>query len=328
MKKMLIIALLLTLMIFNSVGCTTDTKVRVNEVVHSVFYAPQYVALNQGFFEEEGLEVELSTAWGGDKAATSLMSGHADIALIGPEPTIYTYQQGADNHLISFAQLTQKAGSFLVAREQQSDFKLEDLQGQVVIGNRPGGAPQMVLEDTLRQHNIEPFKDVEIITKLDFSANAPAFKNGMGDYVQLFEPQASQLEKIGAGHVVASLGQLGKQVPYTVYMARKDYLSDHPQVIKKFTAAIYRAQQWIYNHSAVEIAEAVRPSFPNLDFDILVKVIKRYKSQETWAVNPLLERSELERWQSIILEAGELEEKAPYDEIVNTDFARQVIEED
>ncbi|KXS40276.1 MULTISPECIES: ABC transporter substrate-binding protein [unclassified Candidatus Frackibacter] len=325
MKRVLTIGLVIALLLASSMVGIAKTKVRLSEVVHSIFYAPQYVALHKDFFGDEELEVELSTAWGGDKAATTLMANHADIALIGPEPTIYIYQEGADNYLVNFAQLTQRAGSFLVARKPMPNFSLEDVRGKTIIGNRPGGAPEMVMEYTLRHNGIEPFEDVEIITNLDFTANAPAFKNGLGDFVQLFEPKASQLEKMGAGHVVASFGELGGNLPYTVYMARKNYIAENPKVIQKFTDAIYCAQQWTYSHTPEEIAEVIRPSFPNLDFDILVKVIKRYKDQDTWAYNPSLDRSELDYWQDIIIEAGELEEKVDYDNIVNPEFAKNTI---
>ncbi|SJZ37761.1 ABC transporter substrate-binding protein [Selenihalanaerobacter shriftii] len=325
MKRLLTVGLVLMLILTMSSVVLAKTQVRLSEVVHSIFYAPQYVALHNGFFADEGLEIELSTAWGGDKAATSLMSNHADIALIGPEPTIYIYQQGADDYLINFAQLTQKAGSFLLAREPMPDFTLEDVRGKTVVGNRPGGAPEMVMEYTLRHSGIEPFKDVKIITNLDFTANAPAFKNGLGDYVQLFEPKASLLEEMGAGHVVASFGELGDKVPYTVYMARKNYIAENPEVIQKFTNAIYRAQMWTYTHSSEEIAEVIRPFFPNLDFDVLVKVVNRYKEQNTWDQNPILSKAELNHWQNIIIEAGELEKKVDYDVIVNTEFAKKAI---
>lgn len=325
MKKFLTVGLVMVLLVGTSLSGLAATEVRLNEVVHSIFYAPQYVALHKGFFNQEGLEIKLSTAWGGDKAATALMSDHTDIALIGPEPSIYIYQRGADNHPVNFAQLTQKAGSFLLAREPMPNFTLEDVRGKKIIGNRPGGAPEMVMEYVLRHNGIEPFEDVQINTSLDFSSNAPAFKNGLGDFVQLFEPKASKLEEMGAGYVVASFGELGRQVPYTAYMARKDYIASNPEVIQKFTNAIYKAQKWTYNHTAEEIAEVIRPSFSELEDDLLIKVIKRYKDQNTWAQNPILEESELDHWQNIIMEAGELDKKVDYNVIVDTEFAEEAV---
>ncbi|GAB6100758.1 ABC transporter substrate-binding protein [Halanaerocella petrolearia] len=326
MKKLFVFCTVVMLVFSLSITGFAKVKgVKVTEVVHSIFYAPQYVALHKEFFKQEGLNVQLSTAWGGDKAAASLMSNHTDIALVGPEPAIYIYQRGQENHPVNFAQLTQKAGSFLVARKPMPDFSLEDLRGKTIVGNRPGGAPEMVMEYVLRHNGIKPFKDVNIITNLDFTANAPAFKNGLGDFVQLFEPKASQLEKIGAGHVVASFGELGSKVPYTAYMARKNYISDNPLVIQAFTNAIYRAQKWTYEHSAKEIAQVIRPFFPEIEFDILVTVVDRYKKQETWAHNPILHREDFDRWQNIIQEAGELETKVDYKKVVIPKFGRAAI---
>lgn len=304
-----------------------DNKVdvRLLEVVHSIFYAPQYVALTKGYFNEEGINVKLSTAWGGDKAAASLMAGSCDIALIGPEPTIYIYQQGAKDYIINFAQLTNTAGSFLVAREPMPDFKWEDVKGKTIIGNRPGGAPQMVLEYSLKKRGIYPGKDVKVITNLDFTANAGAFVGGLGDFVQLFEPAASTLEAEGKGYVVGSFGVAGGNVPYTVYMAKKSYLEKNPEIIQAFTNAIYRAQRWVATHTAEEIAETIRPFFIDTDRDILVKVVKRYLEQDTWDKNPIIEKEIFEHYEDIIILAGELEEKVPYEVVVNTDFTKKAI---
>lgn len=329
--KRFYVMLMLVLLIFSS--CLTVyaegfTKVRLNEVVHSIFYVPQYIALNLGFFEKEGLDVELTTAWGGDKAATALMTNSADIALIGPETTIYIYVQGAENYLVNFAQLTNRAGSFLLARQPMPDFSWEDVKGKVIVGNRPGGAPQMVMEWVLNNEGMIPQQDVKIITNLDFTANAGAFAGGLGDFVQLFEPKASLLEAEGVGYVVSSLGQSAGQVPYTVYMARKEYIAENPEVIQKFTNAIYRAQKWVYSHSVEEIATNIYSFFPDIDMELLYSVVKRYLEQETWGHTPLLTQEVFDHWQDIVIQAGELEEKAPYEELVDTSFAEKAIEID
>lgn len=300
-------------------------NVRLIEVVHSIFYAPQYVALEKGLFEEEGLSVELSTAWGGDKAAASLMAGSGDIALIGPEPTIYIYQQGAKDYIVNFAQLTNTAGSFLVAREPMPDFSWEDVRGKSIIGNRPGGAPQMVLEYSLKERGIIPGEDVDVITNLDFTANAGAFVGGLGDFVQLFEPAASTLESENQGYVVGSFGEAGGNVPYTVFMAKEKYIQENPEIIQSFTNAIYKAQIWVEKHTIEEIAETIKPNFPDTNTEILIKVIKRYRDQGAWDKNPIIEKEVFEHYENIIILAGELEEKVDYDALVNTDFARNAI---
>lgn len=300
--------------------------VKLTEVVHSIFYAPQYVALEKNYFEEEGLKIELSTAWGGDKAAASLMSNNTDIALIGPEPTIYIYKQGGKDYIVNFAQLTNTAGSFLLAREPMPDFKWQDVKGKTIIGNRPGGAPQMVLQYSLENRNIIPGKDVEVITNLDFTANAGAFVSGMGDFVQLFEPAASKLEAENQGYVVGSFGNAGGNIPYTVYMAKASYIKNNPIIIQSFTNAIYKAQIWVEKHSAKEIANSIQEYFPDTERDILVKVIGRYKEQDTWDKNPIIEREVFEHYQDIMILAGELENYVEYNIIVNTDYAKNAIE--
>lgn len=330
MRKGLIMFTVLTLLLifsFNQVLRAADSlkTVRLIEVVHSIFYGPQYVALNQNYFKEEGLDIELTTAWGGDKAAASLMAGSGDIALIGPEPSIYVYQRGAKNYIINFAQLTNTAGSFLVARKPMPDFKWEDVKGKTIIGNRPGGAPEMVLEYSLKSRGLYPGKDVEVITNLDFTANAGAFISGTGDFVQLFEPVASKLEVKEQGYVVGSFGEGGGNVPYTVYMAKKNYVSDNPEIIKSFTRVVYRAQKWVANHTASQIAEEIKPFFMDTDMEILIKVINRYKTQGTWDTDPLIEKDIFEHYEDIIIMAGELDRKIPYEILVNVEFARQVI---
>lgn len=333
MKKLICIAFVLVLVLIGSftnlaVAQEELPTVKLTEVVHSIFYAPQYVALNEefGFFEKEGINVEMSTAWGGDKAAATLMSNSCDIALIGPEPSIYIYQQGAKDYIVNFAQLTNTAGSFLVAREPMIDFKWEDVIGKTIIGNRPGGAPQMVLEYSLKTRGIVPGEDVEVITSLDFTANAGAFASGTGDFVQLFEPAGSKLEAQGQGHVVASFGEAGGNVPYTVFMAKEKYLKNNPELVQAFTNAIYRAQIWVANHSPQEIADAIKPFFEDTEDEILLKVVERYKSQGTWDNNPIIERDIFEHYQDIIIMAGELEEKVKYETLVNTEFAEKAIQ--
>ena len=330
MKKILFMLLTVCLLvtIFSSSAVFADKEkpaVKLSEVVRSIFYAPQYVALNKGFFNDEGIEVELSTAWGGDKAAATLMSGSCDIALIGPEPSIYVYERGASNYIINFAQLTNTAGSFLLAREPMPDFSWEDVRGKIIIGNRPGGAPQMVLEYVLKNREIIPGEDVNVITNLDFTANAGAFVSGTGDFVQLFEPAASKLEKESHGYVVASFGVAGGNVPYTVYMAQQEYIKDNPEIIQSFTNAIYKAQIWVAQHSTDEIADEIYSFFPDTERDILINVISRYKQQGTWDKEPFIEEDIFNHYQDIIILAGELEERVDYNILVNTEFAQNVI---
>ena len=330
MKKLGWIKCITFFLIFLLLLCTGCQKketeiIRLNEVVHSIFYAPQYVAIEKGFFKEEGLEIELSIGWGADKSMTALVSKNADIALMGTEASIYVYNQGKEDYVINFAQLTQKAGNFLVAREPDSTFTWEKAKGKTIVGGRPGGMPQMVLEYILKQNEIQPFEDVNIITNLQFNATAGAFIGGTGDYTVEFEPAASTIEAEGAGYVVASLGTASGNVPYTAYAATQEYIEKNPDRIQRFTNAIYKAQQWVEENEPEEIAKVIQPHFAETDLDLITTIVRRYKDQGSWSLNPVFEKESLDLLQDILEMAGELEKRVPYEDIVNTDFAHQAI---
>lgn len=331
-KKLLIPILLAAGMLILLAGCSQGaeeekTKVRLVEVTRSIFYAPQYVALSQGFFEEEGLEVELSTAWGGDKTMTVLLSDGADIALVGSETSIYVYQQGSEDLVINFAQLTQTDGTFLVSREKIENFTWEDLKGKVFLGQRKGGMPQMVGEYVLKKHGLNPHNDLEMIQNVDYANIPNAFASGTGQFVQLFEPQATLFEREGIGYVVASFGVESGNVPYTSYMAKESYIQSHPEVIQRFTNALYKAQKWVYEQPSEETARAIAPFFEDTDMDLLVGAIDRYKTQRSYKEDPLLEKEQWDHLQNIIEEAGELKERVDYELLVDTTFARKALEQ-
>jgi len=302
------------------------TRVQLCEVVHSIFYAPQYVAISQGFFEEEGLEIELTTAQGSDKVLTALLSNTADVGLAGSEAGIYVYNQGQEDYAVSFAQLTRRDGSFLVGRNPEPEFKWENLKGKTIIGGRPGGMPEMVLEYVLKKHGLTPGKDVEIITNLAFTATAGAFKGGTGDYVALFEPTASLLEREGAGYVVSSLGRSSGEVPYTVFMVRKSMVKENPELVQKFTNAVYRGQRWVNSHSASEVARVIQPFFPDADLDLITRVVARYQEQDTWPITPLVDEDSFLNMQDIIRTAGELDKTVEPSALIIRDFARKAVD--
>ncbi|WP_407066448.1 ABC transporter substrate-binding protein [Geobacillus sp. TFV-3] len=314
-------------------ACTNDggqskkplQKVRLAEVTHSIFYAPQYVALAKGFFKEEGLDVELSTTWGGDKTMTTLLSGGADIALVGSETSIYVYSQGTTDPVINFAQLTQTDGTFLVSRKKIDHFTWDMLKGSTFLGQRKGGMPQMVGEFVLKKHGIDPHNDLHLIQNVDFANIANAFASGTGDFVQLFEPTASVFEQEGKGYIVASFGTESGRVPYTSYMAKRSYMNEHKDVMEKFTRAIYKAQQWVASHSAAEIANVIQPYFKDTDLALIEKVVERYKNQGTYAANPILDEEEWNNLQTIMAEAGELPKRVDLDTLVDSSFAKKAM---
>jgi NitT/TauT family transport system substrate-binding protein len=323
MKRILTITLLI-FMVFMAVpglGKAPLYKVRLNEVTHSVFYAPQYVALNLGFFAEEGLNVELTNGQGTDKVMTAILSGQADIGFGGPEAAIYVYTEGKQDHPVIFAQITNRDGSFFMGRSPEPDFKWSHVKGKMIIGGRKGGMPEMTLEYVLKKNGLIPGKDVEVDTGIQFALMGPAFVSGQGDYVALFEPTASLLEKEGKGYIVASIGKDSGEISYTAYFAKKSYLQKNAAVIQKFTNALYRGQKWVARHTPLEIARAIKGSFPDSDEELLAVVAARYKNQDTWNTDPLLKKKSFQLMQTIMETAGELKKQIPYEKIVDTSFA-------
>lgn len=304
------------------------TKIRLNEVVRSVFYAPMYVAINEGFFEEEGLEIDLSTGQGADKTMQQVLSKNADIGFSGPEQTIYINNQGREDYPILFAQLTQTDGSFLVGREAKDDFKWTDLKGAEIIGGRPGGVPQMAFEYALKLNGLDPKTDVNLVTNIDYTATSGAFKAGTGEYVTLFEPTASMLEKEGSGKIVASIGESVGNLAYTGFYSTKSYMDKNPEIIQSFTNAIYKGQKWVESHSDEEIADSILSFFPGTDRDIIISVVKNYRSIDAIATKPTIEEEDLNRLMDVIESYDKtlLPSRPSFEKIVNNDFAKKAME--
>ena len=296
-------------------------KVTLNEVAHSIFYAPMYAAIEEGYFEEEGIDLTLVCGFGADKTMTAVISGEADIGFMGSEASIYTYAEGATDHVINFAQLTQRAGNFLVAREEMPDFTWEDLKGHLVLGGRKGGMPEMVFEYILKQNGIDPETDLEINQNIDFGSTAAAFSEGQGDFTVEFEPGATTLESGDKGYVVASLGEDSGYVPYTAFSAKQSYIDENPDVIQGFTNALQKGMDYVQDHTPEEIAAVIEPQFPETDLETITTIVARYYDQDTWKSNLIFEESSFDLLQDILESAGELEERVPYDDLVTTKFA-------
>ena len=333
MKKKLMVFLLLSVMIITAIaGCgkkdsgnSNDKKtVILNEVAHSVFYAPMYVAIEKDYFSEEGIEIVLNTGFGADKTMTALLTGEADIGFMGPEATLYTYMGEMEDYAVNFAQLTQRAGNFVVAREEDDDFNWEKLKGKNVLGGRAGGMPQMVFEYVLKKNNINPTQDVNIDQSIDFGSTAAAFSGGQGDYTIEFEPHATALELKGDGYVVASVGEESGYVPYTAFCARKSYMEQNPETVKAFTSALQKGMDFCKENSAEAIAKVIQPQFEETPIETITAIVQRYYEQDTWKDNLIFEEDAFLLLQDILREAGELNEDLPYSDLVNTDFAKSV----
>ncbi len=298
-------------------------KIKVAEVTHSVFYTPQYLAHALGYFSDEGLDVEIILTPGADKVTAAVLSGDVQIGFCGSEATIYVYNGSEDDYLVNFAGLTKKDGSFIVSRKKIDNFDISMLKDSYIIGGRKGGMPEMTLEYILRKHNIDPKKDIKIDTSIAFAAMQGAFIGGTGDYVTLFEPNALAVEKNNFGYVVASLGELGGEVPYTVYNAKKSYIENNKDVIKGFSRAIQKGIDYVKNHSSEDIAKVILNYFPDVSLSDLTLIVDRYKNIDSWYDTTLITEENFNHVQEIMESAGELTKKAPYDKLVDTRFSQK-----
>ncbi len=308
----------------NASGQNTSDQIKItlNEVAHSIFYAPMYAAVENGYFAEEGLELELVTGFGADKVMAAVLSGEADIGFMGPETTVYTYNEGTDDAVVNFAQLTQRAGNFIVSREKQKDFKLTDLAGKNVLGGRAGGMPEMVFEYVLKQNGISP-SDLTIDQSIDFGSTAAAFSGGKGDYTVEFEPSATALEQEGRGYVVSSVGVASGYVPYTAFSARQSFLDTHKDLIQSFTNALQKGMDYTSSHTSSEIAKVIQPQFSETDLDTLTTIVERYHKQDTWKEDLVFSEESFSLLLDILEDAEVITERPPYEELVTTDFAKK-----
>ena len=298
--------------------------IKVNEVTRSVFYAPQYVAINNGYFKENELEIELTTGQGADAVMTAVLSNQCDIGFAGPEASIYVYNEGKEDYTQVFAQMTKRDGSFLISRSNTENFSWQDLKGKTVIPGRKGGVPYMTLEYVLKKNGINPQTDLTLDDSIKFDLMAGAFASGNADYVTLFEPTASMTEEQKKGYIVASVGEAAGEIPYTAYFAKKSYIENNEDTIQKFTNAIYKGEKWVKEHTSKEIAEAIESFFPDTDIEMLSSAIQSYKDIDAWNDTPVLEEESFNRLQEVMTSAGELEQNVPYDKIVNNKYAENV----
>jgi len=310
----------------NAPSAPANTPVVLNEVAHSIFYAPMYVAIEEGYFAAEGIDLTLVTGFGADKTMTALLTGEADIGFMGSESTIYTYKEGASDYAVNFAQLTQRAGNFLVSREPIENFTWDMLKGKKVLGGRAGGMPEMVFEYILKKNGIDPAADLSIDQSIDFGSTAAAFSGGQGDFSVEFEPHATSLEAKGDGYVVASLGEDSGYVPYTAFSAKKSYLEKNPDVITAFTRALQKGMDYVQTHTPAEIAKVIAPQFAETDLATIETIVGRYAAQDTWKADLIFSEDSFTLLENILEEAGELDGRVPYADLVDTSFAKKAVQ--
>lgn len=317
----------MVLLLAGCVGCKKKDNgldtVRVCEVTHSIFYAPQYAAIALGFFEEEGIEIELSNGQGADAVMAAVLSGNIDVGFAGPEASIYVYNEGKKDHTQVFAQVTRRDGSFLIGREPDDNFTWDKVKGKTVLPGRKGGVPYMALEYVLRQNGIDPYEDTNLDNSVQFSMMTAAFTGGTGDYVTAFEPTASMLQQEGKGYIVASVGEAAGDIPYTAYFAKKSYIKENSDLIQRFTNAVYKGQQWVATHTDAEVAQAVAEFFPDTSLELLTASVASYRAIDAWNTDPVMSEESFNRLQTVMTEAGELTKTADYDKVVNNTFANK-----
>lgn len=294
----------------------TLKEVKVAEVAHTIFYAPAYAAISKGYFEDEGIKIDLTLTAGADKVTAAVLSGDVDVGFCGSEATIYVYNSGEKDYLVNFARLTKKDGSFLVSRKKYDNFKLEDLKGKTVIGGRKGGMPEMTFEWALKQNNIDPKNDLKIDTSVAFPAMEGAFIGGNADFVTLFEPNATSVEKQGLGYVVGYVGSFGGEVPYTAYNAKKSYIEKNKDIIDGFTKAVDKGLKYVKETDSSVVAKDIYEYFPELSLNDLTAIIERYKTNDAWASSSEITKKDFDHLQEIIISAEELDKKAPFEKLI------------
>ncbi|MBQ8281764.1 MAG: ABC transporter substrate-binding protein [Lachnospiraceae bacterium] len=333
MKKIVALLLVLTMAVA-LVGCKKDdkegalTKVVLNEVAHSYFYAPMYVAIELGYFEEEGIDLVLVNGSGADNTMTALVSGEADIGFMGSEQSIFVTNEGMSDQVVNFAQLTQRAGNFLVVREgveyemeEDGSFDWNSLKGKTVIGGRAGGMPEMVFEYILDQKGIDK-ADIDIIQNIDFGYTGQTFASGEGDYTIEFEPSASSLVTEGYGNIVASLGEESGYVPYTAFCAKQSYIDENKDVIQKFTNALQKGLDYVNTHTVEEVANVIAPQFEGFDAETIAIGLKNYADQDSWKEDLIFEESSYDLLLDILEYSKVIDERPDYNKLVTTEFAK------
>lgn len=322
MKKIIIICLCIFVLILGSIlffnKKDSDKKLQkivVSEVTHSAFYAPWYVAIEEGYFEDEGLDIDVVLTSGANNVVAAVLSNDVNIGLCGPEATIYVYNEGEKDYIQTFSGLTKRDGQFIVSRKKIDNFTMKDMIGKEVLAGRVGGMPELNFLNALKNSNVDK-KNVNINTTVDFASLSGSFIGGTGDFVNLFEPNATMLEKMGFGYVVGSVGELSGEVPYTAFNARKSYIENNQNVIKKFVKAINKGLKYVSDNSSEKIANAIINQFPDTSINDLISIIDRYKDADSWLSTTNISKESFVNLEDIMIESNQLKEYVNYEDLI------------
>ncbi len=327
MKKILTIFMSVLLLVLPFAGCAQNdgkTVIRINEVTHSVFYAPLYVAIENGYFDDENINIELTNGGGADKSMTAVLSKTADVGLMGPETVIYVYNQQKNDYPKVFGQLTQKDGAFLVSRRAEPDFEWTNLRGKEILAGRKGGVPAMTFEYILNELDMQNNVDFTLNFDVQFNLMTSAFLNGTADYCTVFEPTASEYQANGSWHIVASVGAQGGEIPYTSFIALDSYIKNNQATLEKFMSALKKAHEFIATHTEYEVAEAIVKQFPSTTIKSIETSIISYKTINAWKTDLQATEASFTRLQNIMENAGELTSRVPFDKIVDNTIAQKI----
>ncbi len=313
---LLIGAIVLFVIFYQPKKETTNLKhITLAEVTHSVFYAPMYVAIENGYFKDEGIDLEVILTPGADKVSAAVLSDTVDIGFAGTESAIYVYTGGEEDYLVTFAGLTKRDGQFIVARDCSKEFKLTDLYGQEILVGRPGGMPVVNFENAMKNANIDISK-INVNYSIDFASLSGTFMAGVGNYVNLFEPTATSVVNTGLGCIVASIGELSGEVPYTAFYARKSFIDNNPEVIKSFNRAINKGLEFIQKEDSSKVAQVILPQFSDTSLKDLTTIIDNYKEYDSWLTNTFISEDSFDNLQNILLNNNLIKEKVPYNKLI------------
>lgn len=294
---------------------TDLTKIKLAEVTHSAFYAPLYVSIEKGYFKDNGIDLELILTSGADKVSAAVLSNDVEIGFAGPESAIYIYNGGEKDYLVTFSGLTKRDGQFIVSREKITDFTLDNLKGKEVLAGRSGGMPALNFMNALKNNNIDSNK-ITINTSVEFAALSGSFIAGVGDFVNLFEPNATNLVKEGFGYIVGNVGTYSGEVPYTAFYARKSYIEKNEDILKSFTMAINKGLKYVKENSAEEIAKTILPQFPDISLKDLTNIINNYKTYDSWLDTPFITEESYKALEDIMIDAKLMEDYVPYNKLI------------
>lgn len=310
--------ILIILVFLGMAGCDNKSdlkKVRLAEVTHSIFYAPLYVALENGYFMQEGLDIELILTSGADKVSAAVLSNTVEIGFAGPESAIYIYENGEKDYLVTFAGLTKRDGQFIVSRKKIDDFVIEDMYDKEVLGGRVGGMPLLNFLNGVKNNNGDISK-IDVNTSVDFASLSGSFVAGVGDFVNLFEPNATKLEKEGLGYVVGSIGELSGEMPYTAFYARKSYIQENKDIVNSFNKAINKGLEYVKTHGDKEVAEVILKQFPDSSLNDIELIVKRYRDADSWLDNTTISEESYKNLENIMIDNELIEYYVPFDKLV------------